>query len=713
MGELPPPRSGACFGRDELIEKIVGLAGTLDSFALIGPGGIGKTSVALTILHHDRMIERFGGNRRFVRCDQFPPSRANFLRRLSKVIGAGVENPEDLVPLRSFISTEEMFLVLDNAESILDPRGTDGREIYRVVEELSQWSNICLCVTSRITTVPPDCKCLEVPTLSMDAARSAFRRIYDRDERPDLVDHILGQLDFHPLSVTLLATVAHQNKWDNSRLAREWERRQTDVLQTEHNDSLAATIELSLSSPLFKGLGHDARELLGVVAFFPQGVNENNLDWLFPAISDIHTTFDKFCVLSLAYRSGDFVTMLAPLRDYLRPTDPTQSSLLCTTKELYFTRLSVDVNPHSPTSRETQWIMSEDLNVEHLLDVLTSTDARSDDVWGACTNFIAHLYWHKPRQTILWSKIERLPDGHPSKPGCLLQLSRLFDSMGNPVEQKSLLLHVLALRRKEGNDYQIARTLLDLSGANRILSLSQEGIQQVKEALEIMERVGGTGDQAGCLNTLAFLLRDSEQLDAAQDAASRAVNLEEKGQGLETCRSHRILGDIHSSKGEREKAIHHYEVALGIATSFDWRTPMFWIQYSMAFLFYREDMLEDAGAHLTQAKLTAVDNTYCLGRAMDLQARIWYRQNRLEDAASEASHANEIYERLGAAMDLGDTRALLQRIERAMESGVAFGNSNSISKSLSVIPCSTHVNPPLAGRISSVIQHLSEFTFGH
>jgi hypothetical protein len=51
LGELPPPAPRDCFGRDKLIEEAVGLVKILEPIALISPGGIGKTSIALTVLN--------------------------------------------------------------------------------------------------------------------------------------------------------------------------------------------------------------------------------------------------------------------------------------------------------------------------------------------------------------------------------------------------------------------------------------------------------------------------------------------------------------------------------------------------------------------------------------------------------------------------------------------------------------------------------------
>ena len=82
----------------------------LTPIALIGASGIGKTSIALTALHDNR------------------------ISRLSEVSDADIESPGDLVPLRPLPPPTEMLIILDNAESVLDLWGTDMQEIYAVVE---------------------------------------------------------------------------------------------------------------------------------------------------------------------------------------------------------------------------------------------------------------------------------------------------------------------------------------------------------------------------------------------------------------------------------------------------------------------------------------------------------------------------------------------------------------------------------------------------
>ena len=576
-----------------------------------------------------------------------------------------------------------MLLFLDNAESILDPQGPDGEEIYGIVEELGQFGNICLAITSRITTVPPDCKCLDIPTLSMEAARRTFYRIYDNNEQPDLVDKILEQLDFHPLSVTLLATVALQNKWENDRLVREWEKHRTGVLQPRHNKSLADTIELSLASPMFRQLGPDARDLLGVIAFFPQGINESNLDWLFPTIPDRATVFDTFCALSLAHRHNGFVTMLIPLRDYLCPRDPLPSPLFCRVKESYFARLPAGINPDTPGFKEARWITSEDANVEHFLNVLTSIDTNSDRVWNACASFLEHLLWHKPRRTVLGPKVEALPDDHPSKPRCLLQLARSIGYAGNFAEEKRLLDHALRLERERGVDDRVALVLCNLSDANRMVHLYGEGIRQAKEALEIYERIGDIGNQGDSLVKLALLLYDDHQLGAAEEAALRVVELlPEKGEEFRVCRSHHVLGSICHSKGRREEAVHHFKTALAIATPFNWNDQLFWIHYSLTELFLDDDDFDNAYAHIGQAKSYAIDSAYLLGRVARLQADALYDQDRLEDARSEALRALEIFGKIGATEDLGECEHLLRDIEEGRNTS---GESNSSCGLLEII----------------------------
>ena len=262
------------------------------------------------------------------------------------------------------------------------------------------------------------------------------------------------------------------------------------------------------------------------------------------------------------------------------------------------------------------------------------------------------------------------------------------------MERKRILTHTLKLWRERGDDRQAAVVLGYLSDANRGMGLCKEGIQQSKEASEIFERLGDVINRVRSF-VLAHLLHMDKQFDAAEEAASRAIDLlPEEGEQFLVCNSHRALGEIYRSKGKTEKAIHHLEVALEIASSFNWHNDRSRIHCFLVEVFSGEGRFSDAHAHVEQAKSYAVNNPYLLARASLLQARVWDQQHMFEEAKSEALCVLGVFEKLGAMKDAGVTRELLRRIDRnAMDSDPTIPDeSNNNGESLETMLLVMFVN---------------------
>ena len=193
--------------------------------------------------------------------------------------------------------------------------------------------------------------------------------------------------------------------------------------------------------------------------------------------------------------------------------------------------------------------------------------------------------------------------------------------------------------------------------------------------------------QADCLITLASLLRSAKQLDAAEEAGSRAVDLlPEKGEEFLVCKAHRVLGNIYQSKDETKKAIYHLEMALGIAASLNHIDQLFWVNYALVWLFSEQGKFEDAQTHIEHARAHAVNDAFLLARAMDGQAQLWVLQGRFEDAKSEALGALDAFEKLGAANNAETTRQLLRRIE-ANSLDRSNGDGELLKATLPVVYC--------------------------
>ncbi|KAG8938259.1 hypothetical protein FRC03_007458, partial [Tulasnella sp. 419] len=212
------PPEPTIFGREAFIEQAIELIVNNPSarIAILGPGGIGKTSTALKIIRDERIRARFDKNRIWIPCDQ-----ATSVPLLFDLIANGLDLPssksndrfkEIIVALKSL--TQRVVLLLDNLETPWDIEGQQSN-VAQILARLAAVASVSMIITMRGSQYPaPDSVQWSQPLLSpltpleIDAGRDAFLRIAaDAAADPDL-NPLLKELDCVPLAITLMAKLA-------------------------------------------------------------------------------------------------------------------------------------------------------------------------------------------------------------------------------------------------------------------------------------------------------------------------------------------------------------------------------------------------------------------------------------------------------------------------------------------------------------------------
>ncbi|KAH7922085.1 hypothetical protein BV22DRAFT_1037894 [Leucogyrophana mollusca] len=400
--EPPPGRPPMFFGRDDLVRDAVESL-NLQHVVLVGPGGIGKSTIAKAILNEDSIIAKFHDRRFFVRFDNIDASQITFdifIRRIADVLGV---KSARLSTIKTHLAASDVLIVLDNAETFQDAVSGAG-SIAEAIDDFGALPSVRVVLTTRNRRVSTNLRrtIIEVPALDPGAARETFTQIYGTDGSPATINKLLKDLDFHPLSINLLAHIATENQWTLERLTSEWEKKQTQLLEVGDGkfQSLSITIELSLESSSIKQLRNNARRVLQVLAFLPQGISETNMESLFPTIPNIRSIVDALCRLSLMYRKVEAYTMLSPIRIHISNAHQVRDTL---TLDL----IHVRHHYHAQLYDGGTWITTEDANVERLIahDFFEATAEDISFIYQACSRFLRLLMQHKPRPTSLRTAI--------------------------------------------------------------------------------------------------------------------------------------------------------------------------------------------------------------------------------------------------------------------------------------------------------------------
>ncbi|PJG54342.1 ATPase [Bradyrhizobium forestalis] len=264
--EIVTPRSlpaqlAKMIGREEVIEKIsTGL--TLHRFmTVVGPGGIGKTAVAVTVGH--RRSADFGGRVFFV---DFGPLRdaGHVTTTIASVLGLTVSAEDPTPAILTFLRTGPILLIFDSCEHVLD---TLAPFVERIVREAPQ---LRVLATSRESfrsegerifrlfplDCPPERESLDVAeVLAYPAAQLFVERIAQSSgpfqlsaEEAPLVANICRRLDGIALAIELAAGrvnaygIAGTASLLDSRFSLQWRGRRTAV---PRHQTLAAALDWS------------------------------------------------------------------------------------------------------------------------------------------------------------------------------------------------------------------------------------------------------------------------------------------------------------------------------------------------------------------------------------------------------------------------------------------------------------------------------------
>jgi Cdc6-like AAA superfamily ATPase len=124
-----PPAPHIFHGRESELREVVDLLkGDSPRIAILGPGGMGKTSLAQAALHHVDVAAKYS-ERYFVPCHS-SITHTDLISAISAHIGYGSTQNSQVI-LQYFSSTPPSLLILDNFETTWEPISTRSK-----VEEL-------------------------------------------------------------------------------------------------------------------------------------------------------------------------------------------------------------------------------------------------------------------------------------------------------------------------------------------------------------------------------------------------------------------------------------------------------------------------------------------------------------------------------------------------------------------------------------------------
>ncbi|KAF8184621.1 hypothetical protein K438DRAFT_1111867 [Mycena galopus ATCC 62051] len=553
-----PSKPKIFYGREQELGSTLNLLGQLSPrIAILGGGGMGKTTLARMVLHHPETLSKFEH-----RCFVSAEAATNSIELASLVgLHLGLSPGKDLrkTVVQYFSRKMSSILILDNLETVWEPiQARPGVEDFLCL--LTEVKSLALIITMRGAERPAKVQWSHpflspLQTLSNDAARQIFMDITDHSGGMEEIDQLLHLTDNMPLAVDLIAHLADHEGLSN--VLSRWETERTSLLSVgfDRQSSLDASIGLSLASPR---ITPDSKELLSLLSILPNGLSDAEL--LHLRIPNILSCKAMLQATSLVYQdSNRRILLLMPLRQYIHKFMPPSQAHIQAIRQHFYSLLQCFQKYHEA---QLQPVVNEiTLNLANLQEVLQQGLHRNSPAVADTIDCVLSLNrFHRVTgrdHTVLMDYIEPVLSQEDHR----LKIKLLIEHI--------LTYHYLALV----SDEAIACAICQLDHVNDplleskfyqaaafhlhyVTGDSHRAAQFFQKALELSEQCEDHSQQGGVLIGLAWLKYEGgDHCGAQRDASSAQRQLQLAGNLYQGARANKLQAACSSSQGRYQESM--------------------------------------------------------------------------------------------------------------------------------------------------------------
>ncbi|KAH7099945.1 hypothetical protein BKA62DRAFT_659196 [Auriculariales sp. MPI-PUGE-AT-0066] len=597
--------------------------------AIMGPGGMGKTSLAKAILHDEAVVNVVQDNRFFVSVEDVIDIESA-AKRLAEQLGVGETSDPQSAAISALQTLSRSLMVIDNLETLwFSNNAAAQKDTERFLQRLADIPSLTLIVTSRGSVTPSGIEwtndqSAELDAISLDAARETFEQIAGRPQvttECDALDKLLTGVDCMPLAVTLLAQLARHNN-SPSQLLQRWHHSKTAFIRTggDHRES-SVNVSIQISLNLLRDMtsGTEGGQLLSICAHLPDGLRLPVFAQLVSHFSDIHAARDLLVTFALvSVGSNDELRMLSPVRHFVLNRLPMTASHLAALRDIYFAiatsgPLELDEN----FSKLAKNVAPEYGNLTSLLLHLIETEEPSWELCDAVYAVSEYSYHTAPSPTLHEAFRLRLTT-HPAwLAQCLLNLGRT---------------------RLIRDEYSLA-------------------IDNFQAARELHPTLGNKASEAQCRQCLGMCLRMQDSYEAAEwELHAARDSFVELDREIDAARCAQELGDIYRMRGENEQAIVHFTSARDTFKGRGERLYAAQCTRNLGLIQLDQDNLPAAESELqfAMSEFEAVCDSLGAAQCRKYLGDVRIRQGDYDSAEKLLVSAKDVYVQLGVQSDLAN-----------------------------------------------------------